>query len=166
MKVTTYEGHKVPEGATHYRVAKNRVVYFYRYLSDRLELRIFNNDRWWATDTTLGGDNSPTELPEQEAEWVPSGRCTHKYGGGVATMEEEVTIVGIDKEGFYVYQNDKSTCYYSDQASEFRPLRTEAEKKREAFMNKAFKTYYEGEVCDRMASAMYEAGFTAPKGVE
>jgi hypothetical protein len=84
--------------------------------------------------------------------------------------EEEVTIVGIDKEGFYVYQNDKSTCYYSDPASEFRPLRTEAEKNREAFIDGVMRgvsidAKYT-DVIHNIADQLFEAGFTAPEGAE
>ncbi|MEH6451232.1 MAG: hypothetical protein V7765_21385 [Oleispira sp.] len=107
------------------------------------------------------------EQQEDNAKWVPAGRCVHIYGGGMATrQEEEVNIVGIDKDGFYVFQNDRSTCYYSDPASEFRPLKTDEQKAKEAFDLKALKVYKSCMSCDEFATALFKAGFTAPEGVE
>ena len=121
------------------------------------------------------GDLSLIEMrPKQQednAEWVPAGRCVHIYGGGVATrQEEDVTIVGIDKDGNYVFQNDKSTCYYSDPAIEFRPLKTDEQKKREAFylavVDACMPIHSDDFNIDEIAGALRHAGFTAPEGGE
>ena len=101
----------------------------YEYITGNLRGNIYQNI---GIDVTVIENRSEQSIPSK-AEWMPVGRCTHIYGGGVATREEEeVTIIGIDNIGNYVFQNDKSTCYYSDPASEFRPLKTAEEKKREA----------------------------------
>ena len=45
----------------------------------------------------------------------------------------------------------------------FRPLKTQKEKDRDAFIELATNTYYEGTMCTDMAAALFDAGFTAPK---
>ena len=104
-----------------------------------------------------------------DKEWLPTinNRCIHIYGGGLPSrQEEEVFIVGIDKLGNYVFQNDSSECYYSDPSSEFRPLKTAEELERDAFIEAAV-TVMNNSIDDSQAGwvmALHKAGFTAPKG--
>ena len=108
----------------------------------------------------------------EDKEWLPSGRCNHMYDDD-RSMEtlEEVSVVGIDKDGFYVYQTDRSTCYYSDPASEFRPLKTAEELKEEAFkaavsdaIYKSTSTHYDR--LEKISSVLFKAGFEPPSGDE
>ena len=169
MKVTEYEGHKVPEGATHYTSeSRFQRAGFYKHNKIRPFFYSVNLFKEWVESINKEIPSFAIKLPEQQednAEWVPAGRCVHIYGGGVATrQEEDVNIVGIDKEGFYVFQNDKSTCYYSGPASEFRPLKTDEQKAKEAFDLKAFKVYKSCMSCNEFSTALFKAGFTAPEG--
>lgn len=169
--VKEYKGYDVPEGATHY--AKNAMFLFYKIISGSP----YFYDRFIGEWRISSGDcfDSAIELPEEPKadEWVPSGRCIHVYTNsnvnGVAKVEEEeVNIIGIDKLGNYVFQNDKSACYYSDPASEFRPLKTKEEKKREVFIENAkrvARTTDDVLTHDRLFGLLFDSGaeFTAPK---
>jgi hypothetical protein len=170
MKVTEFEGHKVPEGATKYQPDSGR--FHESFWDDNGNVWVIGiAERWVRVGSLIPQDL--IELPAQQednAEWVPTGRCVHIYGGGMATRQEkEVTIVGIDKDGFYVFQNDKSTRYYSDPASEFRPLKTDEQKAKEAFKAAVCKAIHESDSTynDRLSKiteVLFYAGFTAPEG--
>ena len=169
MKVTEFEGHKVPNGATKYQPDSGR--FQESFWDDSGNVWVIGIAEMWARVASVIPQDL-IELPDQQednAEWVPAGRCVHIYGGGVATrQEEDVTIVGIDKDGNYVFQNDKSTCYYSDPAIEFRPLKTDEQKKREAFylavVDACMPIHSDDFNIDEIAGALRHAGFTAPEG--
>ena len=83
---------------------------------------------------------------------------------------EDVTIIGTDKLGNYVFQNDKSECYYSDPAEYFIKPKTAEEKKREAFnlavIDACMPIHKDDFNINEIAGALRHAGFTAPEGGE
>ena len=125
------------------------------------------SDNWWC-------DYKDCELIEmrpiaiEDKEWLPTNGewCQHKYEG----KYEDVFIVGLSKGNYFVYQNSKSDCYYTDEADYFRPLKTAEELERDRveklllslkpdLMPEDTEKYFQIYIED-----LLDNGFTAPKG--
>lgn len=168
MKVTTYEGHKVPEGATHVSVDGQ---YTFIMNSDGIEWywTFYNTSGNWQSSRKDEFTTDAIELPEQPTKadgWVPVGRCIHLYNDGADALgKEDVTIIGKDKKGNYVFQND-GDCYFSDTAKYFMKAKTADEVMRDMFIDRCFDTSVMGRTVDseKLFGGLFDAGFTAPEG--
>mgnify|MGYP000152927649 CR=1 FL=1 len=140
--VKEYKGHKVPEGATHY--TESVYLLFYRksirkdwvYFSDTLS-------NWtYANISEVSLNNKVIELPEAPQEWNGEGlppvgvECeyetsfftinkTAKGTCSVIATHEDRVWVDFKESGEYVINLNSIT---------FRPLKTQQEKEREAFI--------------------------------
>ena len=159
--VKEYAGHQVPEGATHY-LDGNRFFY------NADKVLCFDTKRpqeGWRKTIFHGIASEATPLPEAPQEWMPEvgeecevmtdpfewGKCTADYIGA-----EFIVYTANSGEGSSIKKF-------------FRPLKTQQEKDREAFMSAARKATN----CDKedwcaigIFKDMFHAGFTAPKEVD
>ncbi len=98
------------------------------------------------------------------SEWQPAAGeyCVHvRHRFTNEESKENVFIIGIDKLGNYVFQNEDSMCYYSDPVSEFEPAKTQHELDREAFVHAAMKSHISTglEVSDESLKTLFEEMF-------
>ena len=179
MKVTEYEGHKVPEGATHYSRGLPLEL-FYRFNSHN-EAFYFNRKWIRSNACAVFIKDNLVELPEQPAkadEWVPvvGEECLGRKF--IDETYEECKVVYIDGDGVLALFNSHHTKGLPPKAPYWcestKPLKTAEEKKREAFNSSVLKELYKIEeildiVGDRklkensIAKVLFDAGFTAPK---
>ena len=164
MKVKTYEGAIVPEGATHLSTSVPE-GYFYKFTGK--DAYFFLNQEWKRSNACgVYIKDNLTELPEQEAEWVPSVGEECEVNIGATDLFEVAAIKYISKQ---IVISSVGGHEFSSQASitKFRPLRTEAEKKREAFIEKAFRginidAKHSG-ILNEILDKLFDAVFTTPK---
>lgn len=178
MKVKEYEGHKVPEGATHYQASyQDLYAGFYKKVFDSwFFFNCSNTDGWVlvsSADDNLHGCS--IELPEQpmpsKAEWVPvvGKECEVMHYGELLSCK--YIGKGIGEE--YVYQiasgSKRGVLDRLIGISGFRKPKTAEEKKREAFkaavsdaIYKSQSTYYDR--LEKISCVLFDAGFTAPEG--
>lgn len=179
MKVTEYEGHKVPEGATKYQSDSGR---FHESFWD-------NNGNVWVigiAEEWLRAESvipqGLIELPEQPTkadEWDGKGlppeniQCLFEAASRIGN-ERKVCITGVM---FTSVDGEKRLCEVDGQwfdgfEGQFYPLKTAEEKKREAFIEKGLLAAKESVIgwgADEATAFLDDlliAGFTAPKGGE
>ena len=179
--VKVYEGHAVPEGATHFGGKHDRTREDLFYRSNGREVFIFGG--WRGTFSNRG---DLIELPEAPQEWDGEGlppvgvECIVNITEGVCGLSdqelklngEKVSVISNvkNKRGFDVTVFEISEggvfCFSSKL---FRPLKTQQEKDREAFVAELDLIAREARVDMNVASRLhfynllFEAGFTAPK---
>jgi hypothetical protein len=172
MKVTEYEGHKVPEGATYYNAA-NMFSPEAFYNHDATARNKVDSANGWMPHSG-GLPTTAIELPEQQednAEWVPvvGELCEITY------LDESVNCLylGVDVMGNYAYQVSsgefRGSFSTEGERHYFRPLKTDEQKAKEAFKAAACKAIHESDSTynDRLSKiteVLFYAGFTAPEG--
>ena len=178
--VKEYMGHKVPDGATHAREFCGGSIEFYKS-----GFYFRQADHSWRRQTRVENFHESTELPQEpeSKEWVdglpPAGcECEAAWlelpdGGGndfckvliKAYYDNEVWFFKINGVDGYSEVVKITDC-------EFRPLKTEKEKEREAFIEKANLKVTRGYMVDQATGSnlmeifgdMFDAGFKAPEG--
>lgn len=112
-----------------------------------------------------------------EVEWNGEGlppvgvECEIKYFHQDDHKWEKCYIVGETKDNKYlvinVYHDDSLHFAFKEKGSlEFRPLKTQQEKEREAFVDSVASLFGESDDMDiyGLAGVMFDLGYTAPKG--
>ena len=205
MKVTTYKGHKVPEGATHFgkKTERFRDDLFYKDAGTH----VFVNGLWRHTftnrvdlielpeqeESVINWNEAPIDTaawdaprngvnagwigdwysvyrqPEQEiTEWKPSAgeECEYSQSSPNAKRVNWYKDTFIHKHGEHVWLGDSGLIHSKN--LKFRPLRTEAEKKRDAFIDGIMRgvsidvKYFD--VVHNIADQLFKAGYISPKG--
>ena len=164
--VKEYNRHKVPKGATHW------LVNGFAKWDDNKSISVigcFQGATW--KKCSYGMLPNAIELPEAEQEWNGEGlppvgaECVMSYDGNnwvecVINYSSEHTVVCTNESGIELVYSTKDIVM-------FRPKRTQKEKDREAFIDKALEEIETkaGLVAPDKAifEIMHEAGFTAPK---
>tara|TARA_R110000744_G_scaffold246942_1_gene363446 strand:+ start:13599 stop:14150 length:552 start_codon:yes stop_codon:yes gene_type:complete len=176
--VKEYKGYKVPDGAScfvescggyenHFGKTVNGVDYVFAVDNKKPE--------WVVISNILPLSSRPTiELPEASQEWMPEvgANCDAVWlelpdGGGNDFCA--VTIKGYF--GDDVWFSKVNGAGYSEVMKvtdcKFRPLKTQQEKDREAFIKLALKLgeqqFDKGISIDDVYGNMFDKGFTAPK---
>ena len=170
--VKEYKGYKVPEGATHYNSESiSYVEGFYKYDNNKVIFAPAETLEWLIEDNPQWIPIDAIELPEAPQEWNGEGlppvgaECVMSYDGNnwvecVINYSSEHTVVCTNESGIELVYSTKDIVM-------FRPKRTQKEKDREAFIDKALEEIETkaGLVAPDKAifEIMHEAGFTAPK---
>ena len=110
-----------PEGATHWVRGD-----FHRYTGNKRKSGcILNGNHWedWKLSLEYFEMTGAAIIPRPTKAFVPEvGKwCEHMHALGY----EKSFIIGRNKKGEYVFQNDKSDCYYTDTKECFRPIKSE-----------------------------------------
>ena len=183
--VKEYKGYKVPDGATHtiglgnfYKVVRGEVYYFdnvgefvlsnagHRYLKENLEPLPKAPQVW-------NGEGLPpigtvcecfvwTNFAGGEKRWVPRPVIGYSKTSMSETHMGKAGIVidSCERDGQFIF------------CDEFRPLKTQREKDREAFVKglvKVLNSVPNGTSLSdlhAMAEKAYDAGYTAPKAAD
>lgn len=176
-KVKTYKGHTVPDGATHYQGSgKDHYEGFFKLSDDGWLFANAGFSQWHGQKAFKRSLSSyAIKLPEEEdnQEWAdglpPIGsKCLFKYHQGGEPLK--LLIMGYFEDLVWATE-DHCTIPYSashrtiiTSKGEFRPLKTQKEIEREEFHLKAFEIHKHDMSCNEFATALFNAGFTAPKG--
>ena len=174
MKVTEYEGHKVPEGATHY-ASESTIQRAGFYKHNKIRPFFYSVNRFgWVKSINKEIPSFAIELPEQQednAEWVPVVGEECEFTDDMNVFEvciprflgDKTCIIDLPELGDF-------ESYFPIKALKFRPLKTDEQKKREAFINKALEEVETkaGIIAPSKAilEILFDAGFTAPEGGE
>tara|TARA_R100000541_G_scaffold30953_2_gene39847 strand:- start:9136 stop:9666 length:531 start_codon:yes stop_codon:yes gene_type:complete len=170
--VKEYKGHKVPEGATHCHELGQGKVSFYKVGSPRVER--YNEPLCSADDPwndCIGDPTASEELPEESTqEWVdglpPVGcECITLHKGDLV----ECLYVGKGLGEEYIYQvssgSHRGEIDRLIGSPKFRPLKTQGQKDREAFIEKAMRLIDDAEMGKaELVCKMANKGFKAPEG--
>lgn len=178
--VKEYKGHKVPEGATHVSAFPTpQPIEFYRVIGGTY--KFFNTgtvNPAWCKSVFNEANKWSIELPEVPQEWDGEGlppvgcRCSATWlelpDGGCNDFCE-VAIKGyFDGE---VWLSKVNGVGYSEvlkvKDCEFRPIKTQQEKDREAFVGSVKQLLPKSDDDDLiLAGKLFELGFTAPKAAD
>ena len=190
--VKEYKGYKVPEGATHYKKKSTSYLEgFYKTLGEGVNESIkfcgVEDGSLWVGGCL--GMFGAIELPEAPQEWSGEGLppvgtlCTISADGfeylfsassnELSSITENTELVVV---GHCTRHDNGAECVtlmardsrdargFTTVNPEFiTPLKTQREKELEAFHLKARGVYKCRMSCDEFATALYEAGFKAPK---
>jgi len=161
--VEIYEGVKVPDTASHVKTVG--LMLFYRNIGGRLEYYSNANDGWRRSEIGL---KDVVELPLAEpAAWMPEVGQECEVESDARNDWRKAMYVGVDSIGSHVFDVEKRNLWRIDSINILvRPLKTEAEKKRDAFIEAAMGLTSDGEQysVERLAGMMFDNGFKAPEG--
>ena len=173
--VKEYMGHKVPEGATH---AKEFVAGHIEFYKSGFYFR--EADQSWRRQTRVENFHESVELPQEpeSKEWVdglpPIGcECEIKYFHDDESKWGKCYVVGETKDNKCLVINVYHDCslhfaFKKNGSLEFRPLKTEKEKDREAFIEWGKKglsyRLEEQSFAIRILEQLADNGAKAPKG--
>jgi hypothetical protein len=155
--VTEYMGHKVPEGSAHYN---HENAFFY----NKTKILCFDtraHSRSWAKTVFHRVASEAVELPE--AKWEPAVGEECEVWHGEEWMK--CLFIGRGLEDHYIYQLTEVYRFELNgdhDLKAFRPLKTQHEKDREAFFEKALVVSKKLSI-DDFLSELFDVGFTAPK---
>ena len=163
--VKKYKGHDVPEGATHvsdfpvpqpiefYRVAGGEYQYFNTgFVNPSWRKSAFNEPNKWEI-----------ELPEEpKTEWVPV------IGKGCEMLNDKgqwvVVHIFAEYDGFiHGWNKERVTPYYSNDLSEFRPLKSKTEQELDFLIDKCSDCELTRKLLSSFVEKLNEAGWTPPK---
>lgn len=165
--VKEYKGYKVPEGATHW-INNN----FAKWIDDfNISIICCYPGATW-NEYSNGMPKNAIELPEAQQEWNGEGlppvgvKCVMSYDGSnwaecVINYSSEHTIVCTNESGIELVYSTKDIVM-------FRPVKTQQEKDREAFVYAALRAYMDCEATvndydlELILNKMHSLGFTAP----
>ena len=170
--VKEYKGHKVPEWATHVSAFPTpQPIEFYRVIGGTYQF--FNTgtvNPAWCKSVFNEANKWSIELPEAPQEWDGEGLPPAGVECEALLTQTWVTvfIVGNAHEYGLGVENIKTGEIHKvdPEKIKFRPLKTQQEKDREAFMSAARKATNADEndiVATDIFDDMFHAGFTAPK---
>jgi hypothetical protein len=156
--VKVFNGHEVPEGSTH-QASDTSFVLFAKWIGNHPVFFDVRNDSW--VEDKLIGRHFFKELPEAEWEPVFGEECEVWHG------EEwmKCLLIGKGLEDHYIYQLTEVYRFELNgdhDLKAFRPLKTQHEKDREAFFEKALVVSKKLSI-DDFLSELFDVGFTAPK---
>ena len=163
--VEIYEGVKVPDTASHVKTVG--LMLFYRNIGGRLEYYSNANDGWRRSEIGL---KDVVELPLAEpAAWMPEVGQECEVESDARNDWRKAMYVGVDSIGSHVFDVEKKNLWRIDSINILvRPLKTEAEKKREHNYNEILKMLNLIHASDfnpiEAASVLAHGGFTAPEG--
>lgn len=180
--VKEYKGHKVPEGAKYYQEEGSGFMEaFFKTVDGQLMYSLPEDGLMWEVYNSRMSAHA-IELPEDPQEWSGEGlppigcKCEvdTAESAGLSNREleingEEVTVIANvkNKHGYEITvfeAIDGGVFCFSSKL--FRPLKTQQEKDREAFISaarKATNVDVNDVVATDIFDDMYHAGFTAPK---
>ena len=164
--VKEYSGYKVPEGATHWLGGK-----FAKWINNEAigVIGCFQGATW--RKCSRGMPRQAIELPEAPQEWNGEGlppvgaECVMSYDGNnwvecVINYSSEHTVVCTNESGIELVYSIKDIVM-------FRPLKTQQEKDREAFVGSVKQLLPKSDDDDLiLAGKLFELGFTAPKAAD
>ena len=170
--VKEYKGHKVPEGAAHY-LDGNRFFY------NADKVLCFDTKRpqeGWRKTIFHGIASEATPLPEAPQEWMPPVGVECEYETSFFTIKKIVkgtcSVIAIHRNKVWVDFKECGEYVINLNSIKFRPLKTQQEKGREAFIEAA-KICTEGTLLDNddpevvaFIENLISAEFTAPKELE
>jgi hypothetical protein len=159
--VKVFNGHKVPEGATHYDI-KFRLPY-YSIISGQ-ETKFYRDDfsKWVKSENGNDWHNEKLiELPEAKWEPVVGEECEYSQSPINAKCKNWHKDIFIYKHGDLVWLSGGGII--TTKNLNFRPLSSVEELEREEFIRLALYHCYNGLESGNMAAAMFDVGFTAPK---
>lgn len=157
--VKEYKGYRFPEGATHFTEK-----------TDKDYAAFWNNDILWVLIDDIieeypahGIPKSAIELPEANQEWGGEGlppvgaECEISYDGS-SWCKRLINYIG---ESIVVCTNELGVelVYPTKDIVRFRPLTTQKQKDREAFIEKSLTMWLEDcTLVSELVEKMYEAG--------
>ena len=166
--VKEYMGFKVPEGAVYFNPANECF-----YNQDKTRYSYTGDNFGWDDVDNVDCARNATELPQEpeSKEWAPNidEECFVEYPYDDGCFKpfhgKKVTILGYcsDSDGESVFTAHGSNGFIALYANGFRPLKTEKEKEREAFIENA-KTLTKTDGYSNLFGEMFDAGFKAPEG--
>ena len=172
--VTEYMGHIVPKGASHQ--SKSFISYFYKYIGD--SAYFFLNQEWKkssACSVYLKDNLKPLPLAET-VEWMPEVgvECEFKSIGHHEGFQWGI-FQGFISDASYIIEYHHQTspvrttcCPFDPNLTSFCPIKTAEELEREAFhlfvVDACMGISNHDFNIDNIAMALFNAGFTAPKG--
>ena len=163
--VKEYKGCKVPKGATHYLPLVAGYREGFAKLEDACWLFCNAGDSAWCGQAVFQRSCHPhaIELPEAPQDWMPEvGVECEVMTGPLEWSECIADYIGSE---FIVYT--ANSVEGSSIKKFFRPLKTQQEKDREAFIKLALKLgeqqFDKGISIDDVYGNMFDKGFTAPK---
>ena len=175
--VKEYKGFQVPEWATHVSdFPTPQPIEFYRAIGG--EHQFFNTgavNPVWCKSVFNEPNKWEIELPEAPQEWMPEigEECEYESIGHHDGFEWCI-FQGLMSDGAYIIEYHHHTsptmttcCPFDPKLTTFRPLKTQREKEREAFIDSVNGVFSDGEF-DRhdlvlIAAKLFEERFTAPK---
>ncbi len=170
--VKKFCGHDVPVGATHFvDDSPSQREGFYKWDANELMFFSVGNYRGWVESIRSEIPDSAIELPEEpKSEWMP------EVGDECEMLDDRGQWVAVnifaEYDGFiHGWHKERTTPYYSNDLSEFRPLKTQQEKDREAFINTAIRSIDttkfsigQMDIVSKVINQLAVARFIAPKG--
>lgn len=165
-----YKGHKVPEGATHCDDARSM---FYKETNEAVFSCEFGELIWVDTDfLDVTANIHLKELPEEPAqEWNGEGlppvgcECEMTSDDGKWVLVE---IIAVHIGFAHGWHDSARAVYYSDDASDFRPVKTQEQKDREAFIDRVMTgisiDVKHATIAHNIAEQLFDAGYKAPEG--
>jgi hypothetical protein len=164
--VKEYKGYKVPEGATHYN--EGNMLWPECFINKNTgEVYKLDEPRIWVLSERVM-PTTAIELPEEQSqEWVdglpPVGcECEVKHGG--SWVSSEVLRKHPITKCVAVMFLDSNHLKWTD-GQHIRPLKTQEQKDREAFIESAMSLNDGAEMGKaELVLKMFDAGFKAPEG--
>jgi hypothetical protein len=171
--VKEYKGHKVPEGAKYYQEEKSGFMEaFFKTVDGQLMYSLPVDGIMWEADNLRMSDHV-IELPEAKREPVVGKECEAAWlelPDGGSNDFRRVMIKGyFGDEVWFSKVNgvDRYDEVLRVTNCTFRPIKTQQEKDREAFIEDASRVMFNSDnktfVNDISLGALFDAGFTAPK---
>lgn len=156
--VSTYKGHDVPEGSTHY-AAQDGCWREGFYDVDEGKFRGTEfGDCWGDSNMKRKG---LIELPQAPEQYMPKvGEECEMKDCSQKTGWRECYIVGKTKDGIFVAEYQNGDVYAEDGV--FRPIKT----LREKVIDQCLEIYHCGKYSVDMAEALYDAGMLTMPGEE
>jgi hypothetical protein len=161
--VKVFNGHEVPEGSTH-QASDTSFVLFAKWIGNHPVFFDVRNDSW--VEDKLIGRHYFKELPE--AKWEPVVGEHYQVNHGLTFAE--CFYIGKDFDGCFAYQvtkgDYKNELDSTNLSSDFKPLKSDKDLARDEFVAHAKvinKSLGIGVDISGFLSALFDAGFTAPK---
>jgi hypothetical protein len=171
--VKVFNGHEVPEGATH-QASDTSFVLFAKWIGNHPVFFNVNNECW--VEDKLIGRHYFKELPEAELEPVEADWINTLSGlppiGTACLISAKSTlpewhngVVDFYGDKLCVYTLNNEECVKDIDFLIFRPLKSAEEIARDSFILAAYKigNSLESFELDHIFAAMHKEGFTAPK---
>jgi hypothetical protein len=165
--VKVFNGHEVPEGATH-QASDTSFVLFAKWIGNHPVFFDVRNDSW--VEDKLIGRHFFKELPEAPQYWQPAVGESCQYTTTFFTMQPKVgvcSIIAVYKDKVWIDIKGNNEYVINTNSIKFFPLKTAKELEREALhlavIDACMPIHSDDFNIDEIAGALFHAGFTAPK---